>query len=207
MANLLGIIPVFIAGTAKTVGFLFSVCSTTNLTNKGRLFTKFIPFVSLFYSCLFSVASSANSSISHLIGVFRRILMSLRAVGLAAIYRCNSYSPQNIFTKSNNFHMTRINTSPISTEMVNRHIERDFSNHQFIGESVSSHMSLPINIKLPISATTETPYPIPTIGFFSLINFSPKSINRVHRQKLPSNFIFHTHKYNTGDYSMSTGGV
>ncbi len=151
-----------------------------------------LAYENLATSCFsFPMASPTRSSIPTDISILKRIWMTLRAMSFTAIHRCNSYTSQNIFTSTNHFHMSRINTSPVSTEMINRHIGGNFTPQQFIGKTVSENTFTMSRAKLPITIAMSTSQPFPTIFSSRFINHIPKSLLNGKGKISTSNFISH----------------
>ncbi len=181
---------------------------TSYIMSKREFPVGLAPNISLSYPLFFPMASATNSSFSHQISIFKRVWVSFRTMCFVKILSCYSNSSKDILATTNNFHMGRIDTSPIPAKMVDGHIRWNFTHYQFIGKSVSRNHSLNARkIEISISTSRSSSQPYPAISFPSFVNFRPKSNNGVRGQKPSRNSIFHSLKYSTRDYYMSTGSM
>ena len=121
----------------------------------------------------FNIASAALSSVILVEEqVFPCELMPMLAMCFGGVNPAS-----HIFCISNRFEVFRINTQPITAQMVNDQSGRNWPNAVLIRPSVREH-TFPRNSDSSVSAWCGRPIPVPAIGLFAEYNLRPESFMR-----------------------------
>jgi hypothetical protein len=144
------------------------------------------------------MAGSAKPSPRVVICVLLAIEVPAGAVNLLCVLGSKRRSSQGIFLCSYGLKMPRINTSPISTEVVKLESSRDRPAHELVGIPVGTDVLRMADAEFPVSVRAHVSFPSPTP--WALLNLGPETFLRsnslwpssqgyVRRTVLPEPFI------------------
>ena len=156
----------------------------------------------------FRTPSTLASIIWGYIGILWGKLMPMLTLGFNFVAGSDTIASENILPNANDFHMSRVNTQCISTQMVNGKFRWYFTYKGFIGKAVGKNRFFAFLTKLTILLirTYPTPAPNPTFSSGIIPYLSPESLLRGNVYK-PTKFISHNINNNTGIIPVSIGGI